>query len=202
MGKRILYVDDDINMLNTAEQILVDEGYEVSLAKSGDQAIKLLQKNKNVTLILLDVDMPQKDGYDTFSEIRAIEGLEKVPVIFLTGMDAPDFEIKGLKLGAADYITKPFLKDVLLARIENCIARFCEPESQTTFNEAELEKLALVLSPTEITIAKLVAEGYSNQEIADKSHYSYGYVRKVVSLILDKLYLSSRIELRRLLRKE
>lgn len=202
MGKRILYVDDDINMLNTAEQILVDEGYEVSLAKSGDQAIKLLQKNKNVTLILLDVDMPQKDGYDTFSEIRAIEGLEKVPVIFLTGMDAPDFEIKGLKLGAADYITKPFFKDVLLARIENCIARFCEPESQTTFNEAELEKLALVLSPTEITIAKLVAEGYSNQEIADKSHYSYGYVRKVVSLILDKLYLSSRIELRRLLRKE
>lgn len=202
MGKRILYVDDDINMLNTAEQILVDEGYAVSLAKSGDQAIKLLQKNKDITLILLDVDMPGKDGYDTFAEIRAIEGLEKIPVIFLTGMDAPDFEIKGLKLGAADYITKPFFKDVLLARIENCIARFCVAEPQTAFNEAELEKLALVLSPTEITIAKLVAEGYSNQEIADKSHYSYGYVRKIVSLILDKLYLSSRIELRRLLRKE
>lgn len=203
MGKRILYVDDDINMLNTAEQILVDEGYEVSLAKSGDQAVKLLQKNRDVTLILLDVDMPKKDGYDTFSEIRTIEGLEKVPVIFLTGMDAPDFEIKGLKLGAADYITKPFFKDILLARIENCIARFCEAEPlKTVFNESELKKLELVLSPTEITIAKLVAEGFSNQEIAEKSHYSYGYVRKVVSLILDKLYLSSRIELRRLLRME
>lgn len=202
MGKRILYVDDDINMLNTAEQILVDEGYEVSLAKSGEQAVKLLQKNKDITLILLDVDMPGKDGYDTFSEIKAMEGLEKVPVIFLTGMDAPDFEIKGLKLGAADYITKPFFKEVLLARIENCIARYGEAEPQTAFNETELEKLALVLSPTEITIAKLVAEGYSNREIADKSHYSYGYVRKVVSLILDKLYLSSRIELRRLLRNE
>lgn len=202
MGKRILYVDDDINMLNTAEQILVGEGYEVSLAKSGDQAVKLLRKNSDVALILLDVDMPGKNGYETFSEIKTIEGLEKVPVIFLTGMDAPNFEIKGLKLGAADYITKPFFKDVLLARIENCIVRYGAEKTQTDLNEAEIEKLAQVLSPTEITIAKLVAEGYSNQEIADKSHYSYGYVRKVVSLILDKLYLSSRIELRRLLRRE
>ena len=88
MGKRILYVDDDINMLNTAEQILVDEGYEVSLAKSGEQAVKLLQKNKDVTLILLDVDMPQKDGYDTFTEIKAIEGLEKASSAFLS-MNSP-----------------------------------------------------------------------------------------------------------------
>ena len=201
MKKRILYVDDDINMLNTAEQILVDEGYEVSLAKSGDQAVKLLQKSDAPDLILLDVDMPGKDGYDTYAEIRKIDNMVNVPVVFLTGMDAPDFEIKGLKLGAADYITKPFFKDVLIARINNCIARNSSPEPQSSYNEEELKKLEKVLSPTEILIAKLVADGFSNQEIADKSNYSYGYVRKVVSLILDKLYLESRIELRKLLRK-
>ena len=201
MGKRILCIDDDINMLNTAEQILMDDGYVVSLAKSGEQAVKLLNKNKDVDLILLDVDMPGKDGYETFSDIRKIEGFEEVPVIFLTGMDAPDFEIKGLKLGAADYITKPFFKDVFLARINNCMERFAAAKPSDSFNEEEIEKLKSVLSPTEIAIAKLVAEGYSNREIAEKSHYSYGYVRKVVSLILDKLYITSRIELRQLLRK-
>ncbi len=201
MEKKILYVDDDINMLNTAEQILSDEGYEVSLAKSGSQAVKLLQKGNAPDLILLDVDMPDKDGYATFTEIRKIENMKDVPVIFLTGMDAPDFEIKGLKLGAADYITKPFFKDVLIARINNCIARYAKTEAKPSYNEKELKKLEEVLTPTEILIAKLVADGFSNQEIADKSNYSYGYVRKVVSLILDKLYLESRVELRRLLRK-
>ena len=202
MGKRILYVDDDINMLNTAEAILSGEGYEVSLAKSGAQAVKLLQKDIDVSLILLDVDMPETDGYETYKLIRKISGCENIPVIFLTGMDAPDFEIKGLKLGAVDYITKPFFKDVLIARINNCIARFGEVKQEITYNAEELKKLEEVLSPTEITIAKLVADGYSNQEIADKSNYSYGYVRKVVSIILDKLYLGSRIELRQLLRKQ
>lgn len=201
MGKKILCVDDDINMLNTAETILADAGYEVSLAKSGVQAVKLLSKNCDYDLILLDVDMPEKDGYETYKEVKTLNGCESIPVIFLTGLDAPDFEIKGLQLGAVDYITKPFIKDILIARINNCMARFSKP-TVNSYNEEEIKKLEGVLSPTEILIAKLVADGYSNQEIADKSNYSYSYVRKVVSIILDKLYLGSRIELRQLLRKE
>lgn len=202
MGKRILYVDDDINMLNTGEAMLSAAGYTVSLAKSGDQAVKLLNRSSDFSLILLDVDMPDKDGYQTFEEIRAIDGCESIPVIFLTGMDAPDFEIKGLQLGAADYITKPFLKDVLLARISNCIARYDDARKETVYKPEAVKLLKENLSSTEIMIAKLVADGYSNQEIAERTNYSYGYVRKVVSAILEKLYLESRIELRRVLRGE
>lgn len=201
MGKStILYVDDDINMLNLGEDILVDAGYDVSLAKSGTQAVKLLTKGFKCNLIILDIDMPEMDGYETFLRIREIEGFEDIPIIFLTGMDDPDFEIKGLEMGAADYITKPFVKSVLLARVNNRI-QVAKRENEQPYNLEKLHELEKVLSSSELQIAKLVAEGYSNQEIAEKSNYSYGYVKKVVSIILEKLYLKNRIELRQMLKR-
>ncbi|MCR4649485.1 MAG: response regulator [Lachnospiraceae bacterium] len=199
--KTILYVDDDINMLNTGEDILINAGYEVSLAKSGVQAIKLLNKGNRYGLILLDVDMPEMDGYETFEEIRKISGCEDVPIIFLTGMDAPDFEIKGLKMGAADYITKPFIKDVFLVRIASRINTAPAATAETMFDEQKLKEIEKVLSPAEVAVAKLVAEGCSNQEIADRTNYSYGYIKKMVSGILDKLYLKNRSEIRHMLKK-
>ena len=106
---RILCVDDDINMLNTEEDILINAGYSVSLAKSGKQAIDLLKKGIDYRLVLLDVDMPGMDGYETFKAIRQLETAKDTPIIFLTGMDGEDFVIKGWEYGAADYITKPFV---------------------------------------------------------------------------------------------
>lgn len=199
--KKILYIDDDINMLNFGEDILVQAGYEVSLAKSGVQAVKLLNKGMKCDLVLLDIDMPEMDGYKTFQAIREITGCEDIPIIFLTGMDAPDFEIKGLEMGAADYITKPFVKNVLLARV-NSRVKAVRHEEKPLFDQKKMTELEKVLSASELQIAKLVAEGYSNQEIAEKTHYSYGYVKKVVSVTLDKLYLKNRIELRKLLKNE
>lgn len=199
--KKILYIDDDINMLNFGEDILVQAGYEVSLAKSGVQAVKLLNKGMKCDLVLLDIDMPEMDGYKTFQAIREISGCEDIPIIFLTGMDAPDFEIKGLEMGAADYITKPFVKNVLLARV-NSRVKAVRHEEKPLFDQKKMTELEKVLSASELQIAKLVAEGYSNQEIAEKTHYSYGYVKKVVSVTLDKLYLKNRIELRKLLKNE
>lgn len=199
--KKILYIDDDINMLNFGEDILVQAGYEVSLAKSGVQAVKLLNKGMKCDLVLLDIDMPEMDGYKTFQAIREISGCEDIPIIFLTGMDAPDFEIKGLEMGAADYITKPFVKNVLLARV-NSRVKAVRHEEKPLFDQKKMTELEKVLSASELQIAKLVAEGYSNQEIAEKTNYSYGYVKKVVSVTLDKLYLKNRIELRKLLKNE
>lgn len=196
----ILYIDDDINMLNLGEDILVDAGYEVSLAKSGAQAVKLLTKGLKCNLILLDIDMPEMNGYDTFKAIREIKGCEDIPIVFLTGMDDPDFEIKGLEMGAADYITKPFIKSVLLARVKNRI-KVVKHDYEQPYDMEKLKELEKILSPSELQIAKLVAEGYSNQEIADKTNYSYGYVKKVVSITLEKLYLKNRIELRQMLKK-
>lgn len=200
---KILYIDDDITMLNTGEDILMDAGYEVSLAKSAEQALKLLSKAPEFDLILLDVDMPQMDGYTTYGKIREINGCEDIPIIFLTGMNAPDFEIKGLEMGAADYIVKPFVKVVLLARIKRELEKNRKTKATgQQFNPEGLARAEKELTASELLIAKLVAEGYSNQEIADKANYSCGYIKKKVSEIMDKLYLKKRTEIRALLKKE
>lgn len=200
---RILCVDDDINMLNNTEDILLAAGYDVSLSKSGSQAIKLLQKGIKCDLILLDVDMPEMDGFETLKQIQEIENCKNIPVLFVTGMDAPDFEIKGLELGASDYIVKPFIRDILLARINSQLRKLAVKETVTPrYNEEALKQLEKELSETEIMVAKYIADGLSNQEIADKTNYSYAYVKKVTSSILSKLDLSKRMEIRAMLRVE
>ena len=105
----ILIIDDDLMLLKTAEEILSDQ-YNVSVAKSGIQALNLLNKNIIPDLILLDIDMPQMDGYETLEEIKKISGCELIPIIFLTGFSEMDYEVRGLKAGAVDYIVKPFAK--------------------------------------------------------------------------------------------
>ena len=79
----ILIIDDDLMLLKTAEEILSDQ-YNVSVAKSGIQALNLLNKNIIPDLILLDIDMPQMDGYETLEEIKKISGCELIPILFLT----------------------------------------------------------------------------------------------------------------------
>ncbi len=196
---RILCVDDDINMLNTVEDILISSGYSVSLAKSGKQAVELVRKGIGFQLILLDVDMPEMDGYETFKEIRSIPQGKEIPIIFLTAKDEPDFEIKGFEYGAADYITKPFVKSVFLARIKNKITALAKHRS---IEDENLSKLAGKLSGLELKIVALIAEGLSNQEIADKTGYSYGYIKRVVSGILDKIEMKKRSDIRQFLKSE
>ena len=199
MGEsRILCVDDDIGMLNTIEDILINAGYAVSLAKSGRQALDLLNRGVDYQLVLLDVDMPNMDGYETFREIRGLDSAKETPIIFLTGMDDPDFEIKGWEYGAADYITKPFIKSVFLARIKNRIA---SPGGTSQYNREALEEWEKTLTETELIVAKYVADGLSNPEIADRTNYSYGYVKQVVSSILEKNKMKKRSDIRRFLKE-
>ena len=102
MGKNsILIVDDDLILLKTAEEIL-SSIYTVSVAKSGKQAITLLKKGVVPDLILLDIAMPEMDGYTTLEKMKSIPNCQDIPVIFLTGFAESDYEVKGLKAGAVD----------------------------------------------------------------------------------------------------
>ena len=195
---RILCVDDDISMLNTIEDILINAGYAVTLAKSGKQAINFLKRGIEFQMILLDVDMPVMDGYQTFKAIRELEIAQKTPIIFLTGMDGADFEIKGWEYGAADYITKPFIKSVFLARIKN---RINTPAISAKYDEKALEDLTAKLSELELSVAKFIADGLSNPEIAEQTHYAYGYVKHIVSAILQKSGMKKRSDIRKYLRE-
>ncbi|MBR4777648.1 MAG: DNA-binding response regulator [Lachnospiraceae bacterium] len=197
---RILCVDDDISMLNTIEDILMNAGYAVSLAKSGSQALDLIKRGIEYQLVLLDVDMPDMDGYETFKRIRELDAAKEIPIIFLTGLDSPDFEIKGWEYGAADYITKPFIKSVFLARIKNRIV-VPAASASSKYDRKALEKLEKNLSDMEVRVAKLIADGLTNNEISAETNYSYGYIKQVVSIILEKMNMNKRSDIRKYLKE-
>jgi len=113
----ILVVDDNLVNLNfIAGQI--NESYRTILAKSGQQALKICAR-ECPDLILLDIEMPDMDGFETIERLKADVRLSDVPVIFLTANLDKDSEIRGLECGAVDFITKPFNKLILLHRIDH-----------------------------------------------------------------------------------
>ena len=117
----LLIVDDDNFQLRAIANILSSE-YIVYSAKNGLEAIEKAKKYLP-DLILLDIVMPQMDGYQTLLEIRKCEQIKNIPIIFITGLDDDDNEIKGLSLNAIDYISKPYNSDIVKLRIHNNIQR-------------------------------------------------------------------------------
>lgn len=120
--KCILAVDDTAIILTRISNILRDD-YEVITVNSGVRALKYLEQEKP-DLILLDIQMAQKDGIETLQEIRTMKGRADIPVVMLTGVEDKDIVLKSAKLGICDYILKPFSSDDLLDRIR----RVFEPE--------------------------------------------------------------------------
>jgi len=114
--KRILIVDDNLSILKQiAAQLSGD--YEISLAKSGILALQICVREKP-DLILLDIEMPDMDGFDVIGRLKQNPYLDRIPVIFLTASHDPVTEMRALTSGARDFITKPVEKSILLHRIE------------------------------------------------------------------------------------
>ena len=113
--RKIVVVDDDITNLKIAEKVLVGH-FKPILLISGAQLLKFLSKN-TPDLILLDINMPDMNGYEVFEEIKKIPKAAEVPVIFLTANTDIASEVKGLEMGAVDFIIKPFVKQTMLNRI-------------------------------------------------------------------------------------
>ena len=111
----ILVVDDSVTNLKLAEQTLKPY-YKVTLLVSGEQTLKFLSKNKP-DLILLDIKMPGMDGFETIKAIKDNEFTKDIPVIFLTAISESASELKGLNMGAIDFIAKPFVPEVMLRRV-------------------------------------------------------------------------------------
>ncbi len=114
----ILAVDDDPNILAVTETVLEKEGYDVSLAQSSDEALQALKDNR-IDLVLLDVMLPGVDGYSLCQSIKKNEATRDIPVILLTALDTIESKVRGLDVGASDYLVKPFLQKELLARIRS-----------------------------------------------------------------------------------
>jgi methyl-accepting chemotaxis protein len=114
--QRLLIVDDDNIHLEMLESVLQDE-YDVSTAKSGKSALGLFYQGLVPQLILLDIIMPEMDGWDTYNRIKSISGLYDTPIAFFTSSDDPADKQRAHEMGAVDYIKKPFDKYDLLERI-------------------------------------------------------------------------------------
>ncbi|HIJ89121.1 MAG TPA: response regulator [Desulfuromonadales bacterium] len=118
--KIILAVDDEPNILMSIEFILDMEGYEVHTACDGDDALAAAERVRP-DLILLDINMPRKDGYEVCRILRMRENMAGTKVIMLTAKGQALEKKKGLEVGADDYVTKPFSADELLSAIRICL---------------------------------------------------------------------------------
>jgi len=122
MPKKILVVDDEKDIVEMLKYNLEKEGYKVFTALNGTRALEQTQENKP-DLILLDVMMPEMDGWEVCKRIMKDERTATIPVIFLTAKDSEVDEVVGLELGADDYIVKPISIRKLIARVKTALRR-------------------------------------------------------------------------------
>lgn len=122
MAETILIVDDDLDILELLKMNLEPEGYDVRTASDGESAVRSACENPP-DLILLDVMMPHKDGFEVIKELKNIEDTKTVPVILVTARGQTEDKVLGLDTGADDYITKPFDLREVTARVEAVLGR-------------------------------------------------------------------------------
>jgi len=136
---RVLIVDDEPRILKFLDLKLKASGYEVLTANNGREALAQVQAQEP-DLLVLDVVMPGMDGFETLKQVRAISSL---PVIILSAREANADKIKGLTLGADDYLAKPFNPDELIARIEAVRRRMVPTENRKVFDFMTLGNITI-----------------------------------------------------------
>jgi len=143
MAAKLLLVDDNENNLLSIEVVLGKENYTFHRATSGKEALRILLREEDFTLILLDVKMPIMDGYETAELIYQRDKLRQIPIIFVTAHDYEEAAIfKGYKAGAVDFIRKPFNPEILRTKV----AVFAELYSKNQLLQQQEEKLQAINS--------------------------------------------------------
>ncbi len=126
--KKILIIDDEPKIRVMFQKYLSKEGFEVVTAEDGERGVKTFYEEKDVDLVLLDVMMPGKDGYEVCRELKATNN---IPIIMLTAKDTNEDELEGLECGADDYISKLSSLKIITARIDLILKRWNVIESET-----------------------------------------------------------------------
>src|SRR5436190_5539819 len=116
MPSRILVIEDEPANIQTLSTLLKERGYQINIATNGGQALQVLERIRP-DLILLDIMMPEMDGFETCRRIKASTAWQEIPIIFLTAKTDTADIVRGFELGAVDYVAKPFNAHELLARV-------------------------------------------------------------------------------------
>ena len=207
-NEKILVVDDEEHIAELISYNLTSNGYKVVIANNGIDAIKLAIEEKP-NLILLDLMIPGKDGYDVCKDVRSNSEIRNTPIIMLTAKSEEVDKILGLELGADDYITKPFSVRELLARVKAVLRRFSivEPESNVLtfgdlvadFDKREIlvkdKKLDLTLKEFELLEILIRNKGkiLTRDTLLDKI-WGYEYIGETRTVDVHIRYLRKKIE--------
>jgi two-component system alkaline phosphatase synthesis response regulator PhoP len=128
--KKILLVDDEKDIVEFLKYNLEQEDFEVLVGYNGEEALEKISQKPD--LVILDIMMPKMDGFEVCKRIREIKGFENIPIIFLTAKSGEMDEIKGLEIGASDYIQKPISPKKLVARVNSNLRKYEDTSAGTS----------------------------------------------------------------------
>jgi len=187
----ILIVDDNSNNLKVLAGVLKIAGYDFRMAKSGQQALNVLEKT-TPDLILLDIQMPEMDGFETCLKIKENVELAKIPVIFLTANNDAESVNKAFKSGGVDFVTKPFNTDELLARIQTHITLKTQSEELVRQNAAKDKFFSIISHDLKNPLANIIGfaeliKDSSNEIDPEKLELFIGYIHNSALFTLEIL---------------
>lgn len=220
----ILIVEDNLEMILYLKESMEDK-YNVFYATDGKKALDKITNIPKPNIIISDIMMEYMDGYEFFEELNKNKKFKNIPFIYLTAKTSKDERIKGLRKGAIDYISKPFLIEELLAKIDSIIGiqealkeenllklsdKYYKilkkiekgKKAEKTNNEDSINRLyhEYGISKREIEVISLLKIGLEHKEIADKLNISIYTVRTYISRIYEKSKVNSKIDLLRIFR--
>ena len=149
--KKILLVDDEVDILEFLKYNLEQDNFEVLVSSNGKDALKKISQNPD--LIVLDIMMPEVDGFELYQQIKANKEYQDIPIIFLTAKSGETDEIKGLDLGASDYIQKPISPKKLIARIKSNLRKSEQSEKKSKeFKNLKIGTLEIDVEKFEVKV--------------------------------------------------
>ena len=204
---RVLVVDDESNITDLVATVLRYEGFEVQTAASGREALKAVTSFRPA-LVVLDIMLPDLDGFEVQRQLSDNGG--KIPVVFLTAKDGTEDKVRGLTMGADDYVTKPFSLEELVARVRAVLRRanvtdraaggrlkFADLEMDEESHEVWRANEAIELTPTEFTLLRYLLLNakrvLSKAQILDHVwHYDFAGDANVVETYIS--YLRKKVD--------
>ena len=198
---KLLLIDDDPNLILLVRDYLELRGYQVFTAENGLEALDILEQDIP-DMIICDVMMPKMDGYTFVGQIRNNPRTDSILVMFLSAKGQSQDRIKGLNMGGDVYMVKPFEPEELVAQVESSLKQVKRLRESSNSKRLDIDQHIRVpkdvtLTPRELKVVNLVAQGMGNREIATRLKVSQRTIESHVSNMLNKTQLSNRTELAR-----
>src|SRR6185503_7513952 len=154
---RLLVVEDNRDTAMLLRDLLVAEGYEVESVPTGEAALAALERTPEMDLLVLDLMLPGMSGYEVIERMRARPGLATTPILVLSALSSPSARIRGLRDGADDYMTKPFLPEELVARTRTLVTgRLLSRRTAEIQALEEIAEAALTVGDPDALLGKMV----------------------------------------------